>query len=591
MSVERWEPTGEAVESPAEWPFEIIHHGDPVMLEMWTCVVGFRAARSKTSIKSSHVYQIRNFHSKCARTQTASANVSSVIIITSDAHSGRSNTCNPPPASTANNDVSTRRLIQRHKYRSTFAQSPQNFRVLRYRNTGALARSTFKVRADRGTTNKQSLDMCEVQKTWPLHPAHHLPIPFPFPTLLVVSPWARPILPRHQMSPLDPLYRLVGSYLARGNRSNQQPILCESPLNLPTEIIDLVLERLPPESVIAFSLTCRFFYLKHLPPAETTQKQLSQVPRISLLLLLESQLPDHHFCYDCYRLHRTRLRPNNDVKMFDSYCGNRLRVLGKPKSTWMLDSLPTLAPEGAPTFGDFRLVINRHFYGGEHWLPLSVLQLPATTTTLELPEQPPSLDSAEENGKYYLYYKKPEPLGKIYGFQEFQSPFFHDGQVLDLAVSFKDFVTENDKRFVCRHFPVHFLAEYYRWYSKLLKCQESSAAVGQVDMGSTRILSCDICTMACRLELTLIQEPEEETAAKTSSYQNQNQKNNKKQMAWVLKISQWHNLGSLRTPYDPEWVYNSPFSRLSPPRYTTSPVKEHVYYEWMKGMEKKKKKK
>lgn len=70
----------------------------------------------------------------------------------------------------------------------------------------------------------------------------------------------------------------------------------------PPELISIVLEHLPPESVVAFALTCRALFIYFPRPA-----QLSDLARATLLQWLKQDILDLFFCHNCPRLHLWRL--------------------------------------------------------------------------------------------------------------------------------------------------------------------------------------------------------------------------------------------------------------------------------------------
>ena len=73
---------------------------------------------------------------------------------------------------------------------------------------------------------------------------------------------------------------------------------------IPTELVDMILEYLRPESAIAFALTCRALFVKHFP--KSAAAQLSAPARATLLQWLEQDIPRLYFCHGCACLHRWR---------------------------------------------------------------------------------------------------------------------------------------------------------------------------------------------------------------------------------------------------------------------------------------------
>ena len=127
------------------------------------------------------------------------------------------------------------------------------------------------------------------------------------------------------------------------------------PVFCPTEIIQLILGHLPPESVAAFALTCRRFYL-HLPSAP-----LNEEARLLLLVWIEKDISHLYLCYKCKDLH-TWNQSTWDPG-YERHCRKREYV-----------------DRSVLRFTDGRLVINRHLYGKSHGPPLEAFNHTTPTT-------------------------------------------------------------------------------------------------------------------------------------------------------------------------------------------------------------------
>ncbi|KAK3293710.1 uncharacterized protein B0H64DRAFT_405315 [Chaetomium fimeti] len=137
----------------------------------------------------------------------------------------------------------------------------------------------------------------------------------------------------------------------------------------PLEIFERIWAYLtPPESRMAFALASRFFFYHFKPgPLTTSQTQ-------TLQLWLERDTPNLYFCWLCKRLHtwccgeleflrEGEGRHPTRVLSFDKGCRFR-KWSGHPAS---LGNAQNIKLETA------RLIMNRHFYGGEHGLGLDAL--------------------------------------------------------------------------------------------------------------------------------------------------------------------------------------------------------------------------
>lgn len=127
---------------------------------------------------------------------------------------------------------------------------------------------------------------------------------------------------------------------------------------LPPEIILMIATYLTKPSVISLALTCRTLRSLCFP----RRSRLNTAEKEELLLLLEKDIATLYFCHYCVKLHRWHTR------------------WGKSISPWVEEDLPCkqhllrnslcLPLTCYIPYHHARLVMNRHFYGPTHGLPL-----------------------------------------------------------------------------------------------------------------------------------------------------------------------------------------------------------------------------
>ena len=125
----------------------------------------------------------------------------------------------------------------------------------------------------------------------------------------------------------------------------------------------MIAERLDTPSRVSLALTCRFLRALCFP----LNLELNKEEKQTLLLLLEKDTSKHYFCHFCNKLHawnmkRSRPRPNFILE--DSRCKPMIEG-----SRLFLDSSVCRMK-----YNYARLIMNRHFYGPEHGLPLRDFQ-------------------------------------------------------------------------------------------------------------------------------------------------------------------------------------------------------------------------
>jgi len=145
-------------------------------------------------------------------------------------------------------------------------------------------------------------------------------------------------------------------------------------LQLPADIIMEIADRLLPEGAICLLLTCRSFYglLFHLYGKSSSALPGSPGSRRALSVLLERDTADKFYlCYYCDSLHRIRIESRDEESKPSWWHVHPCPTYGYQHS--VPENLPELYFHGFPS-NLVRLTINRHVYGGEAGLPLSVLE-------------------------------------------------------------------------------------------------------------------------------------------------------------------------------------------------------------------------
>lgn len=134
---------------------------------------------------------------------------------------------------------------------------------------------------------------------------------------------------------------------------------------LPLEIMLEVAEHLPEASVIALALTCRVFYNLIICKYPWCRfPDLSRKNKQELLLLLEKDLGHLYYCHACVELHAWK--PSWDIKKLWDSPKARLCI-----TTYIFS--PKLNLPGHFPYPLARAIMNRHFYGEGHGLPLKKL--------------------------------------------------------------------------------------------------------------------------------------------------------------------------------------------------------------------------
>ncbi|PKK51175.1 hypothetical protein CI102_2804 [Trichoderma harzianum] len=152
---------------------------------------------------------------------------------------------------------------------------------------------------------------------------------------------------------------------------------CPFLLSLPVELLLPIASYLPIPTQISLALTCKCL-MKVLFP-ENTLPRLSKEDRITFLSTLQKDIPGTYFCFCCHRLRR--LIPDVDWNGHD----HKWNIGYFKYPTWNINSgnnwhVP--APYYFSSFKDYfsvdfmdaYLVMNQHFLGSSHGLPLHILE-------------------------------------------------------------------------------------------------------------------------------------------------------------------------------------------------------------------------
>lgn len=142
------------------------------------------------------------------------------------------------------------------------------------------------------------------------------------------------------------------------------------PCNLPLEIILMIVEYLDKCALISLALTCRALHDLWKPrsmPLQSDEKE-------KLLVLLEKDIPFRYYCPRCVKLHRWHGRwSRSTIPYYMERLGCKKRI-----DLYLSFLLSCDIP-----YHHVRLVMNRHFYGPEHGLPLQALSKRRNYTTLK----------------------------------------------------------------------------------------------------------------------------------------------------------------------------------------------------------------
>lgn len=307
---------------------------------------------------------------------------------------------------------------------------------------------------------------------------------------------------------------------------------------IPTELVDMILEHLEPESAIAFALTCRALFVKHFSqsaaaqlsrPARATPfvkpSPQSAAARATLLQWLEQDIPRRYFCHGCACLHRWRVTLRyGGYKFYHGPCWWTRGTFNPVMS----DSVSSFRPD--LTYSWARLVTNRHRYGALHGPPLRDIEA-----------------AKHKHDAYYgvntTHFWRVKLIGNdlyVYGTLVFRSDG-KKGNPQSLRVCISNFANS----LVCPHFGVPDIPELCR------------------DEEYRNIRSCRVCFTDYQVRMNLGDSPRQTT-------RKSRQRKPAEGGDWFVEVARWHSLGECRSPYDPQW-----FNLVSMP-YKVSVRRENI---------------
>lgn len=131
-------------------------------------------------------------------------------------------------------------------------------------------------------------------------------------------------------------------------------------LDLPVEIILMIAKHLDECALLSLSLACRGRHGLW----ERSSLSLPLAEKERLLLLLEKDIPSLYYCHLCIKLHHWHGRWSRSIAPW--YNERLLCKQSIENHLWLANSCHI-------PYYHARLVMNHHFYGSEHGLPLHVL--------------------------------------------------------------------------------------------------------------------------------------------------------------------------------------------------------------------------
>ena len=312
-------------------------------------------------------------------------------------------------------------------------------------------------------------------------------------------------------------------------------------VSLPTEIVSLILSHLPPESVVAFGLTCRRFY-----PFVPSPPHLTEEARQILLEWLEKDTPSLYWCHRCNTLHTWCHVEDHgrNIVQYDRYCRKRAHYVRFPRPPHMSYCL---------TFSLARVAMNRHFYGDLHGPPLEMLGHGGT-----FPDYPPadgvlltqSLTARIIGGELYL---------------RASVQIHHDqGRARPLREHLDETGGET-KAMVCHH--VGIVRKPWRGLG-VCSVRELEREPGSTDLFvpiTGTLQSCRYCFTDYRVDVRW--HPLDGSSSTPKG--------------WVISVMRWHRLGGCRSPNDVKWnnFITDFVADISRPRFKSCGA-GMVYRDW-----------
>ncbi|KAK4451292.1 hypothetical protein QBC34DRAFT_323050, partial [Podospora aff. communis PSN243] len=280
----------------------------------------------------------------------------------------------------------------------------------------------------------------------------------------------------------------------------------ECTLNVPPELVLGILDHLPPESVIAFALTCRAFFRQYFP---RPLPRLShwQSARATLLQWLEKDTPELYYCPGLV------------------YCRQHLHV-------WKLERLSTSGLKHLVEFGTTltytlaRLTMNRHLYGPGHGP--SVEEIAITNDRNAYGKNKERIDEVDIVRSWAAKIIRNRLF--LFGTFTIRSPSEH---VKDQIQHLRAFLHKHRNILICRHVDTRKPA--------IIPFHEQGR--GMTSRKPVQ-MSCPICFTDYQVQ-----------AMDHWDYGNQVgfEQPPKREKDFIIRISRWHNLGPCRYRRDREW--------------------------------------
>lgn len=297
----------------------------------------------------------------------------------------------------------------------------------------------------------------------------------------------------------------------------RRPEACLGTMGFPPEIIDMILEHLPPESSVAFALTCRHFYRQYMPVPLRLQPHTKE----SLLISLERDLSRMYFCHPCCKLHSW----------------NRYRALGRSPGDHTYSDTCNKPSGRVPAAGyDFdystaRLIMNRHFYGPSHGPRLDdVVQDSRVSQSVGFPGITLRTTWRPRIIENELFLR-----GTITAFSKWEN-----------TTELRRFADDEMWHILCSHIPDADFPE--------LRRNRECGALFSLAVGPVR--SCPECFTDFQVDMTL-----------------------DRRRGWVIQITRWIQLGSCRSPEDSKWSTLVGYAPPSEHRILTCPA-GIIRYRW-----------
>jgi hypothetical protein len=334
------------------------------------------------------------------------------------------------------------------------------------------------------------------------------------------------------------------------------------------ELVEMILEHLPPESVTALGLTCRDLYAKIFSNPST----LPIHAKARFLQLLEKEHPTLFFCHDCVQLHTWRLR--HKLQTYGFYNGpcytnfHREEIPVQCRSR--PGSMPKVISQFRPDLNFFwaRLVMNRQLYGPAHGPPLT----------------------PKKETRIWRWDKVKITEQSTWTFQIINNNLFaqavttlraDDSGPGDPHRALKDIMHHWHDDLICRHHSKHhtaFIPEVHKWIEEDYVIPSKSKhdflrpltriyydpATGfftgtrqhqdarELIPTSGTIRSCTVCFTDFRIRIT--SEPTTTSLLKNLlSFFQTPDPIKKIPKTWTIEIARWHGMGKCRSPYDLEW--------------------------------------